>query len=183
MAEHTKRTLEYSGNSEVIGLQIRETGERIAFIKPANYGTAQEGRRFDSCLLHSENNGPKRQSTETGRSTSILLMNRRNRCKVRKQQSRSTFLVTAYCPCEKCCGEWSDGITASSHKIQPGDRFVAAPPWIPFGTYLTLEGYAGGLPVPVWDRGSAIRGNKFDVFFGDHDEAEKWGVKEYEMIR
>ena len=25
--------------------------------------------------------------------------------------------VTAYCPCSKCCGSFSDGITASGHKI------------------------------------------------------------------
>lgn len=39
--EQTKETLEYSGNTEVIGLQIRETGERIAFVKPANYARAE----------------------------------------------------------------------------------------------------------------------------------------------
>lgn len=37
---YTKGKLEYSGNNEVVGLQIRETGERIAFIKPANYANA-----------------------------------------------------------------------------------------------------------------------------------------------
>jgi len=35
--------------------------------------------------------------------------------------------VTAYCSCEICCGEYSDGVTASGHVIQEGDRFVAAP--------------------------------------------------------
>ncbi|MHC4912599.1 MAG: hypothetical protein ACYTE5_06290, partial [Planctomycetota bacterium] len=34
--------------------------------------------------------------------------------------------VTAYCPCEKCCDEYSDGQTASGYDIQPGDAFVAA---------------------------------------------------------
>ena len=34
--------------------------------------------------------------------------------------------VTAYCPCAKCCGEWSDGVTATGHKIFQGDRFAAA---------------------------------------------------------
>lgn len=85
--------------------------------------------------------------------------------------------VTAYCPCEKCCGEFADGITASGHRIQKGDKFVAADPNIPFGTLLTIEGYAEGLPVPVLDRGGAIKGNRIDVFFDSHDEALKWGKR------
>ena len=43
------------------------------------------------------------------------------------------FTVTAYCPCELCCGEWSDGVTANGHVIRPGDRFVAADSMIPYG--------------------------------------------------
>ena len=97
---------------------------------------------------------------------------------------RSNFtemIITAYCPCEKCCGIYSDGVTASGHKIRPGDCFVAAPPWIPFGARLSIPGYAGGLLVEVLDRGGAIVGNRLDVFFGGEDGHEKalaWGVKE-----
>lgn len=85
--------------------------------------------------------------------------------------------VSAYCQCERCCGKWSDGITANGHIIQPGDKFAAAPPQIPFGTELTVPGYAEGTAVAVLDRGGAIQGNKLDVFFDDHDEALAWGVK------
>lgn len=91
------------------------------------------------------------------------------------------LIISAYCPCEKCCGKFADGITASGHIIQPGDRFVAAPPEIPFGTYLSIEGYAEGFPVEVRDRGGAIKGNRLDVFFGGengHQEALVWGVRE-----
>lgn len=90
------------------------------------------------------------------------------------------MIVTAYCPCEKCCGKWADGITASGHRIAPGDKFVAAPPWIPFGTLLSIPGYSDE-PVPVLDRGSAIRGNKIDVFFNSHNAALEWGVQELEI--
>jgi len=81
--------------------------------------------------------------------------------------------VSAYCPCEKCCGEFADGITASG---KPAEGFlVAAPPNIPFGTMLSIPGYNNGLPVPVLDRGGAIKGNKLDVFFPTHQEALNWG--------
>jgi len=74
------------------------------------------------------------------------------------------YRVTAYCPCEKCCGKFADGITASGHVIKPGDKFVAAPKSIPFGTVLDVPGY--GI-VKVEDRGGAIKDGRLDVFFGD----------------
>jgi len=86
--------------------------------------------------------------------------------------------VTAYCPCEKCCGKWSAyKTTASGHKVKKGDRFVAAPKNIPFGTMLIIPGYNDGKPVPVLDRGEAIKENCIDVFMDDHQTALNWGVK------
>ena len=85
-----------------------------------------------------------------------------------------TFIanVSAYCPCELCCGVYADGVTASGHVIQPGDKFVAAPKHIPFGTVLIIPGYG---EVEVLDRGGAIKGNKLDIFFATHKEALQWG--------
>jgi 3D (Asp-Asp-Asp) domain-containing protein len=80
--------------------------------------------------------------------------------------------ITAYCPCRQCCGDHTDGLTASGHRIRPGDRFAAGPPGLPFGTLVAVPGY--GL-VPVLDRGGSIRGDRLDVFFGSHREALAWG--------
>ena len=89
------------------------------------------------------------------------------------------YTVTAYCPCEKCCGKWADGITASGHKIQAKDLIVAAPPGMPFGTVLEIPGYGR---CRVQDRGGAIKGNRLDVLFATHQEALNWGVQEL-MVR
>jgi len=86
--------------------------------------------------------------------------------------------VSAYCPCEKCCGQFADGITASGHKIKSGDVFVAAPRKYPFGTEMRIEGYAGGNTVKVEDVGGAIKGNKLDLFFHSHQEALNHGRKD-----
>ncbi len=86
--------------------------------------------------------------------------------------------VTAYCPCQKCCGKYSDGVTASGYKIRPGDAFVAADKEYSFGTEMIIAGYKNGEPVKVLDRGGAIRGNRLDVFFYSHEEALKWGVRD-----
>lgn len=83
------------------------------------------------------------------------------------------FDVSAYCPCEKCCERFADGITASG---KPAKGFlVAAPPEYPFGTLMKIPGYNNDLPVPVLDRGSAIKGNKLDILMKSHDEALRWG--------
>jgi len=89
--------------------------------------------------------------------------------------------VTAYCPCEKCCGKYSNSQTACGHKIRPGDAFVAADKEYSFGTEIIIPGYENAAPVKVLDRGGAIRGNRLDVFFSSHEEALKWGVKHLDV--
>lgn len=84
--------------------------------------------------------------------------------------------VSAYCPCEKCCGEWSDGITASGLAVTAnGGFFVAADKRYGFGTRMSIPGYNDGKPVPVLDRGGAIKGDKLDVYFPTHQETLNWG--------
>lgn len=108
----------------------------------------------------------------------------RNIVKDSKQDSRKSpewrivrMRVTAYCPCRKCCGEYADGVTASGHKIQPGEAFVAADSKYPFGTEMIVHGYNNDRPVKVLDRGGVIEGNRIDVFFPKHQQALNWGVK------
>ena len=90
----------------------------------------------------------------------------------------ATYRVTAYCSGPCCCGEYADGITASGHKIKPGDKFIAAPKSIPFGTWINIEGYGYA---EVLDRGGAIKGNRLDVYFDTHQEALNWGVRYLEI--
>jgi len=91
---------------------------------------------------------------------------------------RRQFIVTAYCPCRKCCGPKACGVTASGAPVSANaGHFVAADRTIPFGTRICVPGYAGGVAVPVLDRGGAIRGNRLDLFFSTHKAASKWGRK------
>lgn len=82
--------------------------------------------------------------------------------------------VTAYCPCEICCGEFADGITAAGFPIGRGTKLIAAPPEYPFGTTMKVPGY--GI-APVLDRGGAIKGDKIDLLFQSHQQALNWGVQ------
>ena len=87
------------------------------------------------------------------------------------------MLVTAYCPCRKCCGKFSDGVTANGKSIYANrSMFVAADTRVlKFGTMISIPGYRGGRSVPVWDRGGKIKGKRIDVFYLSHSQARKWG--------
>jgi len=81
--------------------------------------------------------------------------------------------VSAYCPCQKCCGPKACGITASGKPVSyNGGRFCAAPKSIPFGTMIDIPGYGC---VSVTDRGGAITEGRLDVCFQDHKTALAWG--------
>lgn len=93
-----------------------------------------------------------------------------------------TMRTTAYSPDEQSCGIWADGITASGMSVWTnGMKLAAADPSIPFGTILTVPGYNDGHPVPVLDRGGAIKGNRLDLLYPTHDIAMQWGVQELEV--
>lgn len=51
---------------------------------------------------------------------------------------------------------------------------------IPIGTRLYVEGYGYATAL---DRGSAIKGNRIDLFFESHSEAMKWGLKRVKVYR
>lgn len=87
-------------------------------------------------------------------------------------------VATAYCPCEKCCGEWATdrpgGIvyTASGAVAEEGVTIAADWDVLPPGTAVFIDGLGERV---VQDRGAAVKGNAVDVFFQDHDEALLFG--------
>ena len=87
------------------------------------------------------------------------------------------MVVTAYCPCKKCCGQNAQGITASGKPVSHNKgRFVAADTSVlAFGKKLVIPGYHDGTPVEVLDTGSAIKGKRLDVYFSSHQKALEWG--------
>lgn len=94
------------------------------------------------------------------------------------------MLVTAYCPCTKCCGSNAQGITASGKRVSYNQgRFVAADRKVlPFGTKLKIAGYHNAIPVEVTDTGSAIKGNRLDVYYPSHQRALEWGKRWVDVI-
>lgn len=98
------------------------------------------------------------------------------KAEVQEQQSELTemeMLVTAYCPCEKCCGK-ADGITATGTHATAGRTIAVDPELIPYGTEVVISGEK----YIAEDCGEAIKGRRIDVYFDSHAEAEAYGVKE-----
>ncbi len=87
------------------------------------------------------------------------------------QTGVTTYKVTAYCPCSKCCGK-ATGRTSSGTIATPG-RTIAASSKFAYGTKLNI----GGHTYTVEDRGGAVNGNKIDIFVSSHAEALQWGVR------
>ena len=91
------------------------------------------------------------------------------------QETRTcVFTVTAYCPCEKCCGEYANGYTATGEKAIQGVTIAADPDVLPMGTEIELDGHT----YTVQDTGGAIAGNRLDLYFDSHEDALQWGVRE-----
>jgi 3D (Asp-Asp-Asp) domain-containing protein len=92
--------------------------------------------------------------------------------------------VTAYSPDERSCGVFADGMTATLHPVETnGGYLVAADTRLfPFGSMLSVEGYAGGDIVPVLDRGGAIKGHHIDLLMPTHAQAMRWGVKRMPVV-
>ena len=86
-----------------------------------------------------------------------------------------TFTATAYCPCVKCCGIWSedhpsrgeDYVQKTRAGTIPEEGRTIAADWdvLPKGSEVVINGH----PYIVEDTGSAVKGNHVDIFFESHE--------------
>lgn len=94
-------------------------------------------------------------------------------------ESTLTYLgdwtITAYCPCEICCGAYSSGYTASGTLATAG-RTIACNE-LPFGTQVMIDGCI----YTVEDTGWSPYGQWIDIYFDSHDEALAYGMQVREV--
>lgn len=79
-------------------------------------------------------------------------------------------VITAYCPCADCCGEWADGLTAAGLPAVPGVVAVD-PDVIPLGSTVVIDG------VKYLAADTGVTGNHVDVCMQSHETAEEFGVR------
>ena len=78
--------------------------------------------------------------------------------------------VTYYCPCEKCCGKWADGLTATGLPAGPG--IVAVDPEVvPLGSTVIIDGQK------YLAADTGVRGKHVDVCLAEHEDTVEAGVR------
>ena len=92
--------------------------------------------------------------------------------------SLGTYTCYAYCPCERCCGQWSGGPTASGTMPEEGRTVAADWAVLPPGTEIYIEGVGWRT---VEDTGSGIDGRTLDVYHESHQEALEFGAQQREV--
>ena len=104
-------------------------------------------------------------------------------------ESIGEFKLTAYCSCEKCCGKWAKNrpvdengnaiVLGSTGEVLKAGRSIAVDPEvIPYGSEVTINGHA----YKAQDCGGAIKGNRIDVYFDNHQDALEFGVQYAEVF-
>ena len=72
--------------------------------------------------------------------------------------------ITAYCPCEECCGQWADGLTATGISAVPGVVAVD-PEVIPIGSTVIIDGRR------YLAADTGVTGYCVDIAVAEHQEA------------
>lgn len=87
------------------------------------------------------------------------------------------WIITAYCSCEICCGEFASGYTASGEPAIAG--YTAASNILPFGTEVMIDGNI----YVIQDTGWSPYGDEWiDLYFDDHEEALAFGLQVKEVF-
>lgn len=95
-----------------------------------------------------------------------------------KEIDMGAFMITAYCPCYKCCGDHANGITATGTKAKQGRTIAVDPDLIPYGTRVKI----GKHWYTAEDCGGKIKNKHIDMYFNRHSDADEWGVK-YKKVK
>lgn len=104
-------------------------------------------------------------------------------------KSLGTYELTAYCSCEKCCGQWAKNrptdqngkpivYTSTGAIAKAGTTIAVDPRVIPYGSEIQIDGHT----YIAQDCGGAIKGNRIDVYFDNHQDALVFGRQKSEIF-
>lgn len=99
------------------------------------------------------------------------------------------FKLTAYCSCVECCGEYAINrpLDENGEEIvygSTGERLIAGisvavdPDVIPYGSTVVINDHE----YIAQDCGGAIKGDRIDIYFDNHQDALEFGVQYAEVF-
>lgn len=173
-ANETKSTAEslqeeYEGGNDIGGSSSRQGPASSGIAGRTNTEEYTGGHsEVESKVLHEREQRPENNKKVSSRNGNNL-------------DNRSiTFTITAYTAgfesTGKSPGDKAYGITASGAQVKENHTVAADWSVLPPGTKLRIEGLDHIYTVE--DRGSAITGNRLDIYIPDLDDALRWGVRE-----
>ena len=128
---------------------------------------------------------------KNGKSRNIETTNNEEAQKAKDDSKRSlgTFKLTAYCGCNKCCDQYANNRPVDENGkeivygsigrvLRQGTSIAVDPNVIPYDTKVVIDNHE----YIAHDTGGAIKGNKIDVYFDNHQEALNFGVKYKEVF-
>lgn len=132
----------------------------------------------ETTIYYGEFIGDSIDEKSTEQVVEISVKNVQNTETTEPQYIEKEMIITAYCPCEKCCGVYAlnrpkdengkDIVYTSSGKIAKSGKTIAVDPSvIPYGSKVIIE----GVTYIAEDCGGAIKGNRIDVYFDEHQKA------------
>ena len=93
-------------------------------------------------------------------------------------ENLGTFKLTAYCPCEFCCGHWSKyHNTTSQTQPEAGRTVSVSRDQIALGSVVVINGHR----YIAEDTGDGIHENDIDIFMDNHEDAVRFGVQYAEV--
>lgn len=165
-----------STTSEDESTYVNETGNTSETI--TSYENVSETKPEEPTQTESESTGQSSEDENSGEDESPTTPAQDSYI----LESIGLFELTAYCPCEKCCGIWAQNrptdengkpivYTSSGEIAKEGVTIAADTSIYPFGTKLLI----GDTVYTVQDRGSSIVGNRIDIYFESHEAALEFG--------
>jgi len=101
----------------------------------------------------------------------------------KKEEYLGEFTLSFYCSCEKCNGRWTGQPAKNGQELIEGYTIAVDTDVIDLNTWVRIDGYG---KFKACDTGSAIVGNKIDIYMSDHEECLKKGIvkkiKVYKML-
>lgn len=86
--------------------------------------------------------------------------------------SMGEFLLTYYCSCEECSGQWGTQTSTGGH-CEQGRTAAVDPDVIAYGTRILIDDNI----YVAEDCGGLVKGDHIDIYVEDHELVEKLGKK------